>query len=407
MEYPEYHRAINDMFLAFDNLYSILWDVMEDLAESTEKMTEETRNTNQILIRAQWNARKVLEKLAGGFSLDELFNSVSDLMHAMKGDKNRKLRSFMCSLSHYFKNILANKPYVESDSFFADGKDLFDEFEEIPTDNVEMLRDISTNLSEYFNCIATDRLLREFGHEWTHLMSDIFLDSRGRPTLKPELLVDTWKLVKLASQTIKIIPVKHLESQSEDIDYMIHDIRISTEDITPKMFEFIYSTYYNADRSPNPQSILRCTVGKMSASARNVLFSYNKKSVPHISDTGTADLYVQSLHIYFELIPSLEGDALFRVGNVVTNIDSLDLDIHDSRHQTLYSILWPWVKQRVRIAMENGINEFLSQKIELMNDQLMKLSQAYRETYQPNEIFRDLPKKTVPIWGSHVFDVHA
>lgn len=62
----------------------------------------------------------------------------------------------------------------------------------------------STN---FFDAIVSDKLLRQYADDWTDLMQQLFLDARGNPVLKPELLADLPKLVGAIISNIAVIPI--------------------------------------------------------------------------------------------------------------------------------------------------------------------------------------------------------
>ncbi len=81
--------------------------------------------------------------------------------------------------------------------------------------------------------------------------------------------------------------------------------------------------------------------------------------------------------IRIELLPEPASRVhLFRVLKVETSIDDIKLNIHEARHEFLYTILSPLIKRRIREAIEERVSLSIREYLVKFDQQLMSLLEA-------------------------------
>jgi hypothetical protein len=401
MSRREYHQGVANLLGLFQDARKRVQAMGKQTGEAGTRVDDQLKGGLHSLYHAWLYAKALLEKL-GGKSLDQVEDLVRDLMGDI-GDQHLQLATL--TASSILQRTLTDDEYVKSKDYEQDTDALVQQTQQLAKSPVmKHINTLIAELDQYFDALKQDKLLKEVAAEWSDLMATLFLDNNGRPTLKPELLWDTGKLVMLAAEHLHSIPVGRIEHWDSDMDYTIDHIVLSLENANPGLFELITSTHVDHDRSPTAQHLVRVTIGKIGMAARNIHYFYHKKTMPQLSDNGSADLDLgeDGMKIYFELVPEPNAQGhMFRIGNVTCDINHLEIKIHESHHDILYTLLWPYLKAKMRTALEGAVVDYVRTLLVRLDSQLNKLRDLSADTQESHIV----EKSSLPPWSSPAFDV--
>jgi hypothetical protein len=98
-----------------------------------------------------------------------------------------------------------------------------------------LFRNVMNESTGFLSEIGRDRLLKELGADWNDLMCvlvlkrdtfnnriALFLDNRGRPTLKPELLYDVGNISAFLVRRLNALPLNRVEHFGNILQYWKH-----------------------------------------------------------------------------------------------------------------------------------------------------------------------------------------
>jgi hypothetical protein len=350
---------------------------------------------NVHLQKALRSAKKLLEHLAEGYSLDKLSELFPKVLDEFKSDER---------LQRLYHNALHNKEYVESEDFDQDVLYLKELSDQKWFGN---LNEFTEQLNSFMDAVSSDKVLRESSTAWSDFLVAAVLDENGRPTFKPELIFDLAQLAKLFAEKLKVIQVKKLMDSNDEADYVLDNLYINCENLSPKLFNLDINSTLDVTRDTETRTNIKLTLSKMETHANNVQFWYSKKKTPKMSDVGSVDLTVNDVEVIINLVPSrsiLGLNKIFQNIRTDVKINEMSMKFQESQHQVLYTLLYPWVEAYVRESIENELEEKIQSVLLELDHQVIRLIKASRNIYgmQRGETEEE---QQLPEWGSRAFNV--
>jgi Family of unknown function (DUF5923) len=182
--------------------------------------------------------KTLLERFANGTSSDDFFDALNQIYR--DADQDKELRDWFSNVDDYIRRCLREQGYImqpiakdEFNSLYDHGKYLLREKYKTHTDR------ILDEIKFFGNQFDEDPQNRAFGEAVQKLFHDLGQDESGKTTFKPHLLKDVSEVILprlLASA--HYIPLPRLEYADPKVDFIVENLIIESDNLTPNVFEF-------------------------------------------------------------------------------------------------------------------------------------------------------------------------
>jgi len=383
---PEYQSALTDIV----DVVRRISEYTKEFASEVRENTAESASQSSSLKIAQQNAKELLERFANNYSLDRLIDSLNSLGDQIQHDE--ELRNYLKELQEFVLSSLKSPDYIQQTNYNEYGSQLIQRGRHNLLDNYhDYTSSIAEELRKFNDSLQEDKTTLQWKHDFENLMKDIFMDEKGRPTIKFELIKDFGKVLPLIAEKLKFLPLPRMENFDDQYEYIFDNIVLHVSDIVPKHIHINLTTDINLDREDNEIVVNTATMemSKLRADARNIAFFYKKKGgLITMKDVGLVDFAIPSdgLRICLKLLlnmPSEKEPSLrLSVLEAETEISELRIRLHDTRHDFLYVFLTPLVEKRLKRQLENIITENAKKSVEFVQESLNRLQAKASETYR-------------------------
>ncbi|KAG8804896.1 hypothetical protein FRC17_005846, partial [Serendipita sp. 399] len=268
------------------------------------KTTTGLFSNDPVLQQAWQELRVLLERFAGGRSLDPIFDSIQKLWDDAREDE--QFRAWWGRADSFVRRTLLEPGFILTPQFNSQSQAIFhDEAKEFFDERYRPHRELLVNSGkDWVDGWAVDPLNKKMADQWAGLVKDLLMGERGNLVWKGAL----WK-----------------------------DIR---EVIVPTLADMRDITFYFRKKS----------------------------GFPKIRDSGLADVFLggRGITATVTLVNNPNSgsgnksqQSLFRVKKVNAKVDALKFSIRDSRHDLLYKTVRPLatglIKKQVAKAIEDGL----------------------------------------------------
>lgn len=383
---PEYQEALTDLV----DVLSRVSDYTQEAAGHVVSTTKGTTNDIPSLRIAQENAKNLIENFANNKSLDDLIAALKDMGTQIKN--HEELHNYFKELQQFVLSSLRDHEFVERTDYREHGSRLIENGRSLLLDNYrDTTQRIVDEASAFNDALQEDRTTRQWAKDLECLIRDIFLDEKGRPTIKFELVKDFGKILSIVAEKLKFIPLPRLENSDENYEYSFDNIVLHVSDILPKHLHISLTSDINLDREQN--DIVRNTaifeISKLRADARNIAFYYKKKGgIIQMRDVGLVDFAIPAdgLRYYMKLsldLPNADTQfTQFRILEAETKISDLKIRLHDTKHDFLYMLLTPLAEKRIKRQVEGVVTEQMKKAVGFIQEQIARVQQQMVELQQ-------------------------
>ncbi|CAG8517785.1 12710_t:CDS:2 [Acaulospora colombiana] len=419
---PEYQEALSDII----DFVCRISEYTREVASHVSGTTAEATGQSDALRIAQQNAKELLENFSNNYSLDLLINSLSDFSDQVQSDE--QLRDYLRELQDFVLSSLQSHEYIQQTDYNEHGSRLIERGRHILLENYyDTITNITNEFRKFNESLQEDKTTLRWKRDFENLVQDIFLDEKGRPTMKFELIKDCGKILTLIAEKLKFFPLPRMEktknqnnnSYDDQYEYIFDNIVLHVSDIIPKHLHISMTSDINLDREG--EDVVRNTalieISKLRADARNIAFFYKKKGgLITMKDVGLVDFAIPSdgLRICINILLSMPTDKettlRLTVLEAETNIKELKIRLHDTRHDFLYVFLTPLVEKRLKKQLENIISDYMRKSVEYVQENLnniqIKATETYchsKETQLPRPTGEKLENRKA--WESNAFGV--
>ncbi|KAJ3043463.1 DNA ligase (ATP) [Rhizophlyctis rosea] len=417
---PEFQRAFGD-------LTSILRDLGNKAAVTADtvvqKVAEAPTDPNELEATkearlAALNAKKLIENFANSKSLDPLIKAVRDFADQARSDDD--LITFWTDLSNFITSSFNDPNFTDRTDYEKTAEDLVVRGRKGLSKYDYYTQKITYEAANYADALSSDRATQKLASDANAIFADLFLDERGKPTFKPELLRDLAKIVPAIADKLAYLPIPRTEID-DGTYHMIFDNIVLHSTILPKYVRIVTDTTVDATKSEPTeqfQNFVYLEISHIEASARDVAWLINKHSgFWKAGDVGLADFDIKDPGLTIKLkispgsqtgiaAPTNTTDSTGRFLNaeqIDVTLHNIDLRLHDSHHDLLYKVAKPFLNRTVKTQVEQAVQDGLKDLIGRLDGQVAGAAQA--STRQIVE--GPTPAKGVPEWGSKAFDAKA
>ncbi|KNE71218.1 hypothetical protein AMAG_20415 [Allomyces macrogynus ATCC 38327] len=268
----------------------------------------------------------------------------------------------------------------------------------------------------FLDSLRSDATVRNVEASLTALMHDLFLDDKGAPQLKVDLLADLQKVLPLVVRRLATVPVARIDYGDQDLDLILDNVELDCV-LAPANVNLVTETHWAPDLG-QVVSTAKLQMRGMRVDARNVVFYYNRKRFPKVADVGIADVVIGGdrattmshaaeagtdeaakaharaqlaagtvgMDIDLTLQPARDPQRLVHVAECTATIHDLTLDVKRSRHPWMYTLLSPVLDRYLRARLEQATADMVAGAVERLDrvvEQAMAQGKAMQEQMHP------------------------
>jgi len=404
---PEYQSVLEDLINIISQINEQSQHVTGQVKETAKTQADAATDKTDLQI-AHENAKRLIENFANHKSLDPLINALKTLGNDIRNDD--ELRSYFNELREFSISSLRDPNFVQETDYIDHGSRLIDRGRHLLLERYSEHTDrIADEAASFNEALQNDPLTSQWTKDLETLVRDMFMDEKGQPTVKFELIKDFAKILKIAGEKMKFLPLPRIENSDEEYDYIFDNIVLHLADVVPKHLRMNFTADINLNRDEKDmlQNTAYFEIAQINADARNIAFYYKKKKgLINMMDVGLVDFAIpkNGLTIKLKVLlnpPNESNPALdIRVLESDTIISDLKLRLHDTKHDILNTILTPLVEKRLKTQVAKMVSEKMAASIEYIKENVNNLqSQVIK---QINDRKKGTPDKGTP--GHHVGD---
>ncbi|KAJ3360189.1 hypothetical protein GGF31_003401, partial [Allomyces arbusculus] len=301
------------------------------------------------------------------------------------------------------KNLPGIGAWTEQDE--QDARELRESFEQV-----------AKEARTFLDSLRSDATVRNVEASLTALMHDLFLDDKGAPQLKVDLLADLQKVLPLIVRRLATVPVARIDYADEDLDLILDNVELDCV-LAPANVNLVTETHWAPDLG-QVVSTAKMQMRGMRVDARNVVFYYNRKRFPKVADVGIADVVIGGdsattmsheaesgtdeatkaharaqlaagtvgMDIDMTLQPARDPTRLVHVVDCTATIHDLRLDVKRTRHPWMYTLLSPVLDRYLRARLEQATADMVAGAVERLDrvvEQAMAQGKAMQEQMHP------------------------
>jgi len=272
----QYQEAISELMDLISQLSQQTQDLTQHLSSNLTGPREQINNNDSLQIATK-NARDIVEKFANQ-SLDPLINSIREFGRQMKNDQ--ELRDYFKDVRQFIGKSLHDTEFVQNTDYTQSGSDLINTGRQLL---LEKYRDQSENVRRQANsfneAIQNDPTTARWRKDLDNLITDLFLDDNGSPTIKYELIKDAAKIIPVLTTQLQYLPLPRIENSDDEYDFAFDNMVLHLPDILPSHAHLSLTSDINLDREATSsiKNYAFFEVSKIRADARNIAFYYKKK----------------------------------------------------------------------------------------------------------------------------------
>ncbi|KIM26634.1 hypothetical protein M408DRAFT_25337 [Serendipita vermifera MAFF 305830] len=328
---------------------------------------------NDPVLQQAWSELRVLlERFAGGRSLDPTFDAIDKLWTDAKEDE--AFRAWWKRADSFVRKTLLEPGFILAPQFNTQSQEIFhDQAKEFFDVRYRPHRELLVNSAkDWVDGWAQDPVNKKLADQWAGLLKDLLLGENGNIAWKGGLWKDVRQvIVPTLVEQVGYIPIPRIEYTDDKMDLVIENLTLQGRNLFPNIIEVAAQTHMKM----SPYSTIKdeyhhtmtLTLSQIQADMRDVAFYFRKKSgFPKLKDSGLADVFLGGRGITAivtivntQASSTKSRSSLFHVKNVHVKVDALKFGIRDSSHDLLYKTLRPLatglIKKQVAKAIQDGI----------------------------------------------------
>ncbi|CAG8551601.1 9234_t:CDS:2 [Funneliformis caledonium] len=377
---PEYQQALSNLINIVSHVTQQSKEVTGHVATQTKTQVQESTDETSLQIAKQ-NAKDLIENFANHKSLDPLINALREFGSRVKTDED--LRSFFKDLQNFILSSLRDTQYVQQTDYREHGSRLLNTGRHLllerHSDNTQKIVDEANAFNQ---ALQEDRATAQWTSDFENLIRDMFLDDRGQPTVKFELIKDFGKIIPLVADKLKYLPLPRIENSDDEYDYIFDNVVLYLSELMPKHLHMSFTSDINLDREENDivQNTAFIEISKLRADARNIAFYYKKKKgLINMMDVGLVDFAIPKNGLTMKIklllnLPSETNPSLdLRVLEADTTVENLTIKFHDTKHDFLYMFMTPLIEKRLKRQLANMVTDKMVKFFNYVKDNITRL----------------------------------
>ena len=305
----------------------------------------------------------MIERFANYTSLDDMIDSINDIYR--DADKDPELRSWFRQLDSYIRRCLKTQGYILTDDADREWNALYDDGHFLLRERYRDHTNRVINETKFiFDQFAQDPDSKMFKNSLQKLFSDLGTDENGKPKFKKHLVRDiTQVIIPDIFENIRYVPVPRIEYSDPTIDAVIENLVIESDNLMPNIFEISNDSYFRWGRktvSNIKRQSFMVSLSGIQCDFRDVSYYIKKKTgFPSLTDIGVADFFLGGaglgLKLHLSTPSKLDRAHFFKCDNIDVTISNLSVNLKQSKHKLLFSLLKPLLLQVMRPVIQKVV----------------------------------------------------
>lgn len=399
-QHPDYQRAIQTLL-----------DLAEEYGGHANTIAQGGSNTVQDarsnLAQAERDLKTLIERFANGTSTDDLWASINQIYK--DADQDRELKDWFKAMDKYIRRLLQEQGYIMEDASTEDWNRLYDKgnylLRQKYRSHTDRILDEIKFLADQFDQDAQNKA---FAAALTKLFTDLGNDENGKPTFKPHLIKDLSEVIVPAIfENVAYIPVPRIEYSDPQIDAVIENLVLESDNFMPNVLEFASENYMRWGRkkvtSKSKHSVEVKAAG-IQMDLRDVSYYVKRKQgFPSLTDTGVADILLAGDGFSFTLKMSTadekDSQNFLKIDKVDVDIKNLHIKLAKSKHKLLFGIFKPLLITVLRPALQKALEKTIRDQVNKFDALLFQIKQ---EADRALEEATENPEKVPNIYQRYV-----
>jgi hypothetical protein len=315
--------------------------------------------------------KTLIERFANGTSSDDFFDSLNQIYR--DADQDPELKGWFKSIDAYIRRCLQEQGYVMQPHSTDEFNTLYDKGKYLLRDKYRTHTDRILDEIKFFgNQFEEDPQNKAFGQAVQKLFLDLGNDETGKAVFKPHLLKDVTEVIlPQVLETVHYLPIPRIEYSDPQVDLIIENLIIESDNLAPNIFEFGSDNYWKwgrkaGNKSSNKNKVLLAVSG-VQMDLRDVSFYVNRKQgFPSIKDQGLCDIFMGgegfSFKIQMETADNSQKAHFFTITDVKVGVKNFNIKLKQSKHKFLFAIAKPLIIRAMRPALQKALEQAIKQK---------------------------------------------
>ena len=327
--------------------------------------------------------KTLLERFANSTSADDVFDAINNLYR--DAERDPELKNWFKSLDSYIRKCLKESGFIMQDAANEEWNQLQDKgnflLRERYRDHTNRLLDEIKFFGQQFD---EDPQNKKFAASLQKLFNDLGNDQNGKPTFKKHLVKDLSEVIVPATlESVRYVPVPRIEYSDPQVDAIIENLVIESDNLAPNSFEFGSDNYFRWGRktvtSKNKNKVM-VSVSGVQMDLKDVSYYIKKKQgFPALTDTGVMDIFMGgsgfSFKIAMETADKSEKAHFFKINSVKVDIKSLTIKLKQSKHKLLFNVFRPLMFAILRPAVGKVLEKLIKDQTHTLDGKAYEIHQ--------------------------------
>lgn len=339
---------------------------------------------------AQQDLLSLMERFANGASLDPLLKSIKNMIDESK--KDYELADFLGDWRSFLERCIDDPAYLDHDEYYRRGKFLLDRTTEYSDKKYRRLfQDNIEHWNNYMKGLQGDPITKELSRLLTRMVNQdlLGLPEGGAPpargllnlaSIQTSLIGDLRNVIfPSLLKSLYELPLPHMELEQDGMRMSLDnvvlpaalfapaDLNITTRSalhLTPK--KGLFGGRRERRVSGPGEEIGRWRNGShvslsgMRGEIKNIHFAMDRKVFPKLRDHGLCDVRLagSGLNIAFDFLSDISAsERRFHIepAYVRINLDRLIMKFYQVEHDTIFSLLRPYLQYTLKQKLERAI----------------------------------------------------
>lgn len=351
--------------------------------------------------------KTLLERFANSTSADDLIDSINTMYR--DADRDPELKGWFTSLDRYIRKCLQQSGYIMQDEANEEWNALYDKGNFLLRDRYKNHTDRVLDEFKFFGQqFDEDPQNKRFAATMQKLFTDLGNDENGKPTFKPHLLKDLSNvIVPDLFERVRYVPVPRIEYTDPQMDAIIENLVIESDNLAPNSFEFGSDNYFRWGRktvtSANKNKVM-VSVSGVQMDLKDVSYYVHKKQgFPSLKDTGVMDIFMGgsgfSFKIAMETVDKSDRQHFFKINKVTVDIKSLTIKLKQSKHKLMFNLFRPLLFAILRPAVGKVLEKLIKDQVHELD---AKAYAIHQEAQRAAQAVQNDPENAPNIYSRYV-----
>ena len=353
------------------------------------------------------NLKTLLERFANSTSSEDLIDSIKTMYR--DADKDPELKGWFTSVDRYIRKCLKEPGFIMQDAANEEWDALYDKGNFLLRERYKNHTDHVLDEFKYFGQqFDEDAQNKRFAASMQKLFTDLGNDENGKPTFKPHLVKDLSNvIVPDLFENVRYVPVPRIEYTDPQMDAIIENLVIESDNLAPNSFEFGSDNYFRWGRktvtNANKNKVM-VSVSGVQMDLKDVSYYVKKKQgFPSLKDTGVMDIFMGgsgfSFKIAMETVDKSDRQHFFKINTVTVDIKSLTIKLKQSKHKLLFNLFRPLLFAILRPAIGKVLEKLIKDQV---HDADAKAYAIHQEAQRAAKAIQNDPDNAPNIYSRYV-----